>query len=90
VGAVGVASNFERMVRIADVSVPQFIRYCVDDLKAFYYEARMVQKPGTPSEELHTWFWGETALGQLLPAVGQRLNGSDDPAWKALASGISR
>ena len=64
--------------------------YCVDDLKAFYYEARMVQKPGTPSEELHPWFWGETALGQLLPAVGQRLNGADDPAWKAVAFGISR
>ena len=27
------------------LSVPQYIRHCVDDLKAFYYEARMAQKP---------------------------------------------
>jgi hypothetical protein len=42
------------------------------------------------SEELHTWFWGETAVDQLLPTVGQRLHDSDDPAWKALAYGLSR
>ena len=27
------------------VSEPQYIRWCVDDLKAFYYEARMEQRP---------------------------------------------
>jgi hypothetical protein len=88
--AVARGEDVDMKERPADVSLPQFIRYCADDLKAFYYEARMVQKPGTPSEALHTWFWGETALGQLLPVVGQRLNGSDDPAWKAVANGISR
>ena len=88
--AVARGEDVDMKERPADVSLPQFIRYCVDDLKAFYYEARMVQKPGTPSEELHTWFWGETAVGQLIPTVGQRMNGSDDPAWKAVAYGISR
>ena len=88
--AVARGEDVDMKERPADVSLPQFIRYCVDDLKAFYYEARMEQKPGTPSEDLHTWFWGETAVGQLIPAVGQRMNGSDDPAWKAVAYGISR
>jgi hypothetical protein len=76
--------------RPSDVSLEQFIRYGADDLKAFYYEARMAQRPSTSSEELHAWFWGETAMGQLLPEVGKRMAASDDPAAKAVANGIAR
>ena len=76
--------------RPADVAVPQFIRYCVDDLKAFYYEARMVQKPSMREPDLHTWFWGETVIGQLIPAVGAHMQDSGDPAAKAVAFGIAR
>ena len=76
--------------RPADVSLPQFIRYCVDDLKAFYYEARMAQKPSMRESDLHTWFWGETVIGQLIPAVGEYMQASDDPAAKAVAFGIAR
>lgn len=76
--------------RPADVSLPQFIRYCVDDLKAFYYEARMAQKPSVKEPDLHAWFWGETAIGQLIPAVGEAMQASDDPATKAVAFGIAR
>ena len=76
--------------RPAEVALPQFIRYCVDDLKAFYYEARMVQKPSMSEPDLHTWFWGETVIGQLIPAVGEHMQASDDPAAKAVAFGIAR
>jgi hypothetical protein len=76
--------------RPSEVSLEQFIRYGADDLKAFYYEARMAQRPSTSSDALHTWFWGETAVGQLLPEVGRRMATSDDPAAKAVANGIAR
>ena len=76
--------------RPAGVALPQFIRYCVDDLKAFYYEARMMQKPSMSEPDLHTWFWGETVIGQLIPAVGERMQACDDPAAKAVAFGIAR
>lgn len=76
--------------RPAEVSRPQFIRYCIDDLKAFYYEARMMQRPAAVATDLHTWFWGETALGHFLPTVAQRMNSSDDPTLKAIAYGIAR
>ena len=76
--------------RPAEVALPQFIRYCVDDLKAFYYEARMVQKPSMSEPDLHTWFWGETVIGQLIPEVGEHMQASDDPAAKAVAFGIAR
>ena len=76
--------------RPAGVPVPQFIRYCVDDLKAFYYEARMAQRPTMTEPELHHWFWGETAVAQLIRAVAQRMNISDDPALKYFANGLAR
>ena len=76
--------------RPATVSPPQFMRYCVDDLKAFYYEARMAQRPEVSEADLHAWFWGETAMGQLIPAVARRMSASDDAALKAVAYGIAR
>jgi hypothetical protein len=76
--------------RPAGVPGPQFIRYCVDDLKAFYYEARMTQRPNVAEAELHRWFWGETAVGQLIRAVAQRMATSDDPALKYFANGLAR
>ena len=68
----------------------QFVRYCIDDLKAFYYEARMAQQPGISSETLHTWFWGDTALGAFIPTLTDRMTQTEDPALKAVAYGLSR
>jgi hypothetical protein len=76
--------------RPVGVPVPQFMRYCVDDLKAFYYEARMAQRPTMIEPELHRWFWGETAVAQLIRAVAQRMNASDDPTLKYFANGLVR
>ena len=76
--------------RPADVSVPQFARYCVDDLKAFCYEARMAQRPNDSEPDIHRWFWGETAVGTLIDSITQRLNATDDPSLKAMAYGLSR
>ncbi len=76
--------------RPADVPLTQFIRYCIDDLKAFAYEARMAQRPDVPAAELHTWFWGEAALGRLASAVARRMGATEDPVAKAIAFGIAR
>lgn len=76
--------------RPAEVALEQFLRYCVDDLKAFYYEARMAQRLDSSEPELHRWFWGETAAGQLVRAVAGRMGATDDPGIKAIAYGIAR
>jgi hypothetical protein len=70
--------------------IPLFIRYAADDLKALYFEARMVMKPETTGEEFARWFWGETAVGTLIRRVRDRLDASDDPRMKAAAFGIAR
>ena len=72
------------------VGVPQFIRYCVDDLKAFYYEARMEQRPGTEDSEIHEWYWGETAMSAFIVKLAGAMNQSEDPAVKAIPYGLAR
>ena len=76
--------------RPADVPLPNFIRYCADDLKTLYFEGHLAMKPAAGGDEIARWFWGETAAGQLLRRVRDRLDASDDPRWKAAAFGVAR
>jgi len=80
----------ELQERPPDVPLPVFLRRGADDLKAMYYEARMVARPGASGEEIARWFWGETATGALLRRVKARMDASEDPALKAAAFGIAR
>ena len=76
--------------RPADVRPEQFLRWLVDDLKAFYFEARMAQQPQASYQELYAWFWSETALASLLRAIRDRLKSSGDPVLDQIAFGIAR
>lgn len=73
-----------------DVPLPQFLRWAADDLKAFYSEARMQQKPTSSFQELNGWLWSETALSNLLRAVRDRMRAEGDPKLDAIAFGIAR
>jgi hypothetical protein len=73
-----------------DVPLEQFVRWASDDLKAFYMEARMQQKPGASFQELNSWLWSETALSNLLRGVRDRLRSHGDPKLDAIAYGIAR
>jgi len=76
--------------RPADVPLPNFIRYCADDWKALYFEGRLAMKPGATGDDVTRWFWAETAAGQLLRRVRDRLDASQDPRWKAAGFGVAR
>jgi hypothetical protein len=73
-----------------DVALPLFVRYCVDDLRVLYLEARLVMKPNEPPAEVQRWFWGETALGSFLRNLRDVMNASDDELTRACAYGIAR
>jgi hypothetical protein len=73
-----------------DVTALQYLRYVCDDLKAFYREARLAQYPGDDGPRIETWFWRETAMGDLIRRVRDRVKASDDPYAQAIAFGISR
>ena len=71
-------------------SVHQYVRYCVDDLKSFFYEARMAQRPDGADRDIHDWFWSNTAMGALTMALAEKMRNHDDEAAKAVAYGIAR
>ena len=73
-----------------DVPLPGLVRWCADDLKTLYFEGYMAMKPAAGGDEIARWFWSETAAGQLLRRVRDRLDASDDPRWKAAAFGVAR
>ena len=70
--------------------LPQFVRWAADDLKAFYFEARMQQKPAASFQDLNGWLWSETALSNLLRSIRDRMRAEGDPKLDALAFGIAR
>jgi len=76
--------------RPAHMPRPSFIRYCADDWKALYFEGRLAMKPSSGGDDVTRWFWAETAAGQVLRRVRERLDASDDPLSKAAAFGIAR
>jgi hypothetical protein len=76
--------------RPPDMPLPNFIRYCADDLKALYFEGHLAMKPAAGGAEIARWFWSETGAGRLLRQVRDRLDASADPRSKAAAFGIAR
>lgn len=73
-----------------ETELPYFIRWCCDDLKALYTEARFVMRPEDSGDAIARWLWAETAVGDLIRRVGRRLNESDDPLARQVAYGIAR
>jgi hypothetical protein len=88
--AFAAAEDADMEERPAEVPLPNFVRYCADDWKALYFEGRLAMKPGATGDDVTRWFWAETAAGQLLRRVRDRLEASGDPRWKAAAFGVAR
>jgi hypothetical protein len=76
--------------RPPEVPLPGYVRWCADDVKALFSEGYMAMKPDAGGDEIARWFWGQTAVGQLLRRVRDRLDASEDPRWKAAAFGVAR
>ncbi len=72
------------------VTALQYLRFVCDDLKAFYREAYLAQHPDADGNQVEGWFWHETATGDLIRRVRDRVKSSDDPYAQAIAFGISR
>lgn len=71
-----------------DVSLAYELKYAVDDLKAYYYEAITAQ-PGADvltSEALDKWFWEDTVAGKMLRSVRKACLNSEDKLLKQTAT----
>jgi hypothetical protein len=58
---------------VAEASLSESFKLGLEDLKAFYLEAITVQPHSGSSSDLNTWFWEETAAGELLWSLHERL-----------------
>ena len=76
--------------RPTEVPLARFLRYAADDIKAFYFEARMARRPEERDNQLHRWFWAETAMGRLLVRVSERMAGSGDAELVQHARHVAR
>ena len=47
-------------------TLAQTFRFALDDLMAYYTEAKSFEGELTSSTDLGRWFWGESAAGRLL------------------------
>lgn len=58
------------------------LRWCGEDLKAFYIEAVTAQPGHADGAALETWFWGDTACARLLREVRRRCLASEEAALR--------
>jgi hypothetical protein len=74
----------------SDIPLAALFRYAVEDLKAYYCEARAAQ-PGNSTADSTTladWFWRETTAGWVLFAVQEVSKQSVIPGMQAVAAGL--
>ena len=74
----------------SETSLANYIRYCVDDIKAYYYESRMAQRKDDGDHKIHEWFWSETAAGALVIRLAEQMKEDEDDEIKGMSFGIAR
>lgn len=63
---------------IAERTLAETFKLSVEDLKAFYIEAATAQPGVGTAEEINNWFWDETAAGELLWQLREKLKKHPD------------
>jgi hypothetical protein len=62
----------------------QVLRWIVDDLKAYYFEAMSAEGLNPSSRQLQGWFWDRTRAAQAIVALRKQLLASDDKRAQAI------
>ncbi len=68
-----------------EMSAPLTLRFAIDDLKAYYFEAAMADGSKPSSKQLGDWFWNDTAAGAAIFALRKAYLASADDRLKAIA-----
>jgi len=60
------------------------VRFLCDDIKALYGEAAQATGPAPSARQVDTWFWRQTAAGELLQALRRTAMASENNALKTV------
>ena len=74
--------NYISMARVSRA------RFAVDDIKAYYLEAAMVNGGHPSSLQLREWFWEATLAGLMIRAFQDQARTSEDANLKLIASSL--
>ena len=74
----------------SETSLANYIRYCVDDIKAYYYESKMAHSKDDSDHKIHEGFWSETAAGALVIRLAEQMKEDEDDEIKGMSFGIAR
>jgi hypothetical protein len=66
------------------------LRFDIDDLKAFYFEAAAAGGAKPSSRQLGDWFWNDTAAGAAVRALRVAHLASEDERLKLIAANFWR
>ena len=75
---------------LQDISLADELRFSVEDLKAYYFEAVTAQ-PGmgvSSARPLLGWFWQDTIAGKALLAVGESCTNNEDESLQRIGRGL--
>ena len=63
---------------VPEKPVSDNLRWSAEDLKTFYFEAATAHPGESPESRLESWFWEESAAGELLKALRGRCLADND------------
>ncbi len=69
----------------SEMSAPLTLRFAVDDLKAYYFEAALAGPAKPSGKQLGDWFWNDTAAGAAIFRLRKVYLTSADERLKAIA-----
>lgn len=70
------------------LSPAQLLKFCADDLKAYYSEAAQSDGARPSSRQVDDWFWNETTAGRTLQAIRKAALASDQAGLKAVGGNL--
>jgi len=69
---------------VAERTLFDNLRWAAEDLKTFYYEAATARPGAASGTRLESWFWEESAAGELLKALRRRCLVDENDAVREL------
>ena len=62
------------------------VKLATDELKSFYFEAKLAQPGQHSAKSLQDWFWFETSAGEAFLGLRTNVAAGGGPAFKGLGT----